>query len=340
MGPVVITGLGCFGVAVLAGSAGVGGGGLYVPLLMLTLQMEMGDAVVLSHVVVFGSVAAQVLVNLPRRHKTMPLIDYVAPVLLLPAQLSGSALGLCLRTLFPRAVLVCVCVVILTLLSRKMVSTAIAMHTVEKREKHVGGSGLHECLLTQPPGGPDAETADRLDCRGRLAQLPWASLVFLAAFLGTFLLCLLALGGDLKVPYVRRAQPCSAEYWAFTLLAVSLGALAALGAVPALQPATLAAAPAYAVSEDPVWLNGEPQLERAPSSPDGAHSVAILPAAAAAAGFVAGLLGLGGGELIGPLCVVLGMPTQVAGKFYCVPHHCLLLPHCVITLSCLPPHCL
>ena len=78
---------------VMAGAAGIGGGGLNVPLLILVMGFVMEEAVPLSHVAVFGNSIAQNLVNLRRRHQLAPyrpMVDFDIPLLLLPAQLAGN----------------------------------------------------------------------------------------------------------------------------------------------------------------------------------------------------------------------------------------------------------
>lgn len=88
-----------FAAGTLAGAAGIGGGGVNVPALLLLGGFAIEEAVPVSHLIVLGNALAQNAVNLPRSHPSGrgPLVDFGVPLLLLPPQLSGDVLGLRLR---------------------------------------------------------------------------------------------------------------------------------------------------------------------------------------------------------------------------------------------------
>ena len=103
---------------VMAGAAGIGGGGLNVPLLILVMGFVMEEAVPLSHVAVFGNSIAQNLVNLRRRHPLAPyrpMVDFDIPLLLLPAQLAGNSVGVLVGAIFPATVMVILACLLLLL---------------------------------------------------------------------------------------------------------------------------------------------------------------------------------------------------------------------------------
>jgi uncharacterized membrane protein YfcA len=315
-----------FVIGVLAGSAGVGGGGLNVPVLIFVLGVPISEAVVLSHIAVLGNIIAQNAVNLPRRHPTRdaPLIDFTAPLLLLPAQLSGNAIGLSLRTLFPPGGLIVLCTAVLLLISRKVAIKAREMG-VHERASRIDTASLRECLLAIPPLAPQVSEDTRKPWQ---LQVPWRHLLALSAFLAVFLVDLLALGGTLKLPLVRRAEHCSPEYWTFTLATIPIGALAvaygltvsrrAGGAERVPRPSLEEVVPELVASSDhPDWADGNApqdreQLGRGHGADADGVSVNVLPLAAGCVGIFSGLLGLGGGEVLAPLCLTLGMPTDVA----------------------------
>ena len=102
--------------SVLGGAAGIGGGGLNVPLLMLTLSFSVKEAVHISHVAVLGNAIAQNSINLLRRHpltRSRPLVDFGLPLLLLPAQLAGNSLGVLVGKVLPSTTIeLCACVLL------------------------------------------------------------------------------------------------------------------------------------------------------------------------------------------------------------------------------------
>ena len=93
-----------FLVSLVGGAVGIGGGGLAVPILVITMGFHAKEAVPLSHVGVFGSVFAQNLVNVPRRHPltdARPLVDAELALLLMPAMLLGNSLGVLVSPAVP-----------------------------------------------------------------------------------------------------------------------------------------------------------------------------------------------------------------------------------------------
>ena len=178
-----------FLIGVLSGSAGVGGGGLNVPLLMFALKLPIEDAIVLSHGIILGSMVAQNAVNLTRRHPhdaDRPLVDFVAPLLLLPAQLAGSAIGLALRTLFPSGLLVTLSVGLLCTVALKVGHKGREM----LRHEPAVGDGMracHDCMLAA------AQPARPWSALRTCGGLPWRHVLVLAAFLACFVIDLLLL---------------------------------------------------------------------------------------------------------------------------------------------------
>jgi len=111
-----------FLIAVCAGAAGIGGGGLNVPILMMINSFGIKEAVPLSHAAVMGNAFAQLLVNAPQRHPSAPhrpLIHYELAILALPAQLGGNSLGVVVGRIFPPTLLIILSLLMLALASVK-----------------------------------------------------------------------------------------------------------------------------------------------------------------------------------------------------------------------------
>ena len=113
--------------SVLSGAVGVGGGGLGVPILVIAMGFHVKEAVPLSHVLVFGSVFAQNLVNVPRRHPltdARPLVDAEAALLLMPCMLLGHSLGVLVGPSLPEEWIEVVAVIVLVFAALKTTRTA------------------------------------------------------------------------------------------------------------------------------------------------------------------------------------------------------------------------
>lgn len=88
--------------ALLANSAGVGGGPFYVPLLNVVVGFSLQECTGLSHTIVATSAIASTLYGLthPRPgHPDRPLVDLDVALIFIPALLFGVSIGE-LRVLF------------------------------------------------------------------------------------------------------------------------------------------------------------------------------------------------------------------------------------------------
>lgn len=119
-----------FFVGAAAGAAGIGGGGLNVPLLMVLSDFTMKEAVPLSHVAVMGNAVAQVLFNVRARHPASPyrpMIHYEFAFLMLPAQLSGSSMGVVIGRVMPPSLLIVLALCLLALATLKSLKKGVVM---------------------------------------------------------------------------------------------------------------------------------------------------------------------------------------------------------------------
>ena len=86
----------CLQCALLANSAGVGGGPFYVPLLNVVVGFSLQECTGLSHTIVATSAIASTLYGLthPRPgHPDTPLVDLDVALIFIPALLFGVSIG-------------------------------------------------------------------------------------------------------------------------------------------------------------------------------------------------------------------------------------------------------
>jgi hypothetical protein len=110
---IAIASVACFFVSILANAGGVGGGGVFVPLLMLVVGLSGKWAIPVSNCMILAGAIPATFFNLMKRHPTRdrPLLDTNAALLLIPATLAGTTPGVMLNVLFPEwlvsAMLIC-----------------------------------------------------------------------------------------------------------------------------------------------------------------------------------------------------------------------------------------
>ena len=88
----------------LAAGGGLGGGGIFVPVLILVLSLSPKEAVPISQAMIFGGSLVNLVMNYRSRHpvvKTRPLIDYDAVLILEPLMLLGTTFGVMLNAVSP-----------------------------------------------------------------------------------------------------------------------------------------------------------------------------------------------------------------------------------------------
>ena len=97
----------CFVVAVLANAGGVGGGGVFVPLLMLVVGLGGKWVIPVSNAMILAGAIPAVAINLCKRHPchNRPLLDVDIALLLVPATLGGTTPGVLLNVMFPDVLL-------------------------------------------------------------------------------------------------------------------------------------------------------------------------------------------------------------------------------------------
>jgi len=97
-----------FVIAGISLAAGVGGGGMFVPLLMLFLSFETRVATALSQAMLLGGALAAFLYNATHTHphvKGRPIIDYQLACLMGPCLMSGAQVGALIHAVAPPALL-------------------------------------------------------------------------------------------------------------------------------------------------------------------------------------------------------------------------------------------
>lgn len=94
-------------VSGLAVASGIGGGGIFVPLLMVLLRFPANIAAGMSQFLIFGGGVAGIILNLRERHPTsnIPLVDTSILLYFAPAMMLGVQLGVVANHAIPDAII-------------------------------------------------------------------------------------------------------------------------------------------------------------------------------------------------------------------------------------------
>eukprot|EP00124_Ichthyophonus_hoferi_P001696 Ihof_evm2s96 gene=Ihof_evmTU2s96 len=123
--------VGFFGCA-LSVVGGVGGGGLFVPVLMLLLNFEADVAVPISKSMILGSSVVSIFFVMRQRVNGRPAIDFGACAVLQPLCLAGTIVGVYLNVVLPSWAVVIVLTIVLGLTTYKTTLKAVKIFKDEQ----------------------------------------------------------------------------------------------------------------------------------------------------------------------------------------------------------------
>ncbi|XP_061336534.1 sulfite exporter TauE/SafE family protein 3-like [Gastrolobium bilobum] len=273
---------------------GVGGGGIFVPMLILIIGFDPKSATAISKCMIMGAAISTVFFNLKLKHPTLdrPIIDYDLVLLIQPIILLGISIGVVLSVMFADWMITVLLIILFIGTSIKAFfkgvetwkkETIIKEETVKLLESTASCSGEEEykCL---PDGGPQKET-----------RKPEGTIIGNIYWKEFGLLCFVWLA-HLVLHVAKTYTPsCSIAYWILFLLEI---------------PPSLGVYLYEAVGLYQGW--------RAIASNEGQithwklHHLILSLMCGLVAGIIGGLLGIGSGFVMGPLFLELGIAPQVA----------------------------
>ncbi|CAL5326364.1 unnamed protein product [Camellia sinensis] len=278
--------------AALGSVGGVGGGGIFVPMLSLIIGFDPKSSTAISKCMIMGAAGSTVYYNLRLRHPTldMPLIDYDLAMLFQPMLMLGISIGVAFNVIFADWMVTVLLIILFIGTSTKALFKGIetwnketmnkeAAKQLESESKQVDDSGEEYKPL---PSGP-AASADEVSL---LYNIQWKELGLLVFVWVAFLAVQI-----MKTYTVT----CSVKYWIMNASQVPIAVSVTLYEAISLYKGTRVIA-----SKGKEITNWK------------AHMLFLYSCVGIIAGMVGGLLGLGGGFILGPLFLELGIPPQVA----------------------------
>ncbi|KAK1325847.1 hypothetical protein QJS10_CPA01g00667 [Acorus calamus] len=296
---VLATIIGFFGSA-FGTVGGVGGGGIFVPMLNLIVGFDAKSAAALSKCMIMGASASSVWYNLRVAHPTkdVSILDYDLALLFQPMLMLGITIGVSLSVVFPYWLITILIIILFIGTSSRSFFKGVEMwknETLMKREMQEveamlnteAGQAMtnaeYDPLLSQP----EKSTLEIL----RL-NLRWKGMLVL--FLNWFVFLLIQI-------FKNDTVLCSPWYWVLNVLQFPVSLVVfAYEAVKLCQESQKrrTCGNFESVCEAPIdWT---------------ALQLMLCALCGVLGGTVGGLLGSGGGFILGPLLLELGVIPQVA----------------------------
>ncbi|KAG6501192.1 hypothetical protein ZIOFF_041065 [Zingiber officinale] len=301
---------------------GVGGGGIYVPMLTLIIGFDAKSSTAISKCMIMGAAGSTVCYNLKLRHPTLdlPIIDYDLALLFQPMLMLGISIGVAFNVIFADWMVTVLLIILFIgkptdLLSIVLNSvccrcaqskdscfTVVVIgtstkaflrgvdtwkkETISKKEAARKESNEEVEYESLPSGPGDASKALRTEVP-IMENVCWKELGLLCFVWISFLI--------LQVLKQYYTSTCSLWYWFLNFLQV---------------PVSLGVSGYEAVSlyrgKRTISSKGEAESNYTVRHLVFYCLIGVL------AGVVGGLLGLGGGFILGPVFLELGVPPQVS----------------------------
>lgn len=288
----------------LAAGSGIGGGGILVPIYILVLNFPIKHAIPLASVTILGGAVANNLLNARKSHPvypSRPCIDWDLIVQMEPMTMAGALVGAEVNEFLPEIVVILLLLILLSITAYKTLMKAQKMYENETAQIVASKGEAQKLVDQEDPEKSEYGTAEagqgdgthQIDSYTRYQG--WLNAtgltgLFVVVTIMNFLKGAPEAGGG-PLGLERCGRMCFWFVDALILLVILVFATAArayiLRRIKSGGP----------VCSDIEW--------------DESNTVSY-PAMSAIAGLVAGLFGIGGGIIKGPLMLALGVHPAVA----------------------------
>ncbi|KAM0945789.1 putative transmembrane protein TauE [Dioscorea sansibarensis] len=291
--------IGFFGAA-FGSVGGVGGGGIFVPMLSLIIGFDPKSSTAISKCMIMGAASSTVYYNLKLRHPTldMPVIDYDLALLLQPMLMLGISIGVAFNVIFADWMVTVLLIILFVGTSTKAFKKGVEAwnkETLKKKEANrqskLNGRGNEEIEYTALSSGPSNSNQKENELILEpevpiLENVCWKQLGLLVLVWMIFLVLQIIKNYTIT---------CSVWYWIVNLLQIPVSVGVTL--YEAINLYNGKRVIASRVDEGKPWK---------------IQQLFLYSLCGVLGGMVGGLLGLGGGFILGPLFLELGIPPQVS----------------------------
>lgn len=307
-GTMVLAGVLCFIASSISSAGGIGGGGLFIPILTIVTGLDLKTASSLSAFMVTGGSMANVMCNMcttSPKFGGKSLIDYDIALLSEPCMLLGVSIGVICNLVFPEWLITILFALFLTWSTSRTCNSGVQFWKIESEK--VRGSGLGELengtskeskgLVQVNKENEGVESLEqRLLCPEENSKLriPWLKLgVLLLVWFSFFSLYLLR--GNKYGQSIIPMEPCGVGYWILSSVQIPLAVVFTAWIVFRKES-----------HQDQNLIQEGWCLSR-----NGPSNKLVFPVMALLAGILGGVFGIGGGMLISPLLLQVGIAPQV-----------------------------
>eukprot|EP01122_Echinamoeba_exundans_P005926 TRINITY_DN1610_c0_g1_i2.p1 TRINITY_DN1610_c0_g1~~TRINITY_DN1610_c0_g1_i2.p1 ORF type:complete len:411 (-),score=49.86 TRINITY_DN1610_c0_g1_i2:435-1667(-) len=305
----------CLGVG-----GGVGGGGVFVPVLIMFAGFTTKEAIPLSTVMIGCASVANFFQLRLKKHPSAarPMIDYNIALLMQPTSMGGTILGVILNQVLPEWVLLVLLICLIATTIYRSSKKGLSMYSQETAKLNAAAPSSPPASPPSPPPAspplsPDGEVeldtiekepekpdppAPAQAVEPTIEWMPWNVLGALVGILALVCLHSFIVGGKSSKISPIGIQRCSGLYWA---LFITIFPILGYIAYWAVQRAARIYEEYVASGAQPVEGDVSWTLQRA----------GLVSGGSVLAGIMSSSLGIGGGMVLGPIMLELGMLPDV-----------------------------
>ncbi len=287
-------------------SGGMGGGGIYTPILLMIFAYDSGKAVMLVYSMIFGGSLGNFL-NVSRQKDIetgKPVILYDFALIVTPLMILGSTIGILFNRMTASILIICGLLYFVQDFARKLYKKAWA--TYEKENQALSSPLIQneakspakdrELLDLKVSGDSPIESAPELEevLRQDREEIPKKKAAFLLSIIG-FIILVSLLRGTEKIDSFLGIEYCSGGYWLFYLLAPAGCYLFYLKGVQMVKHN-------IAIKEKYNYNDGSYTLKES--------DIQNISKLGLVGGIISAFLGGGGGMFLGPPMLAMGIGAQ------------------------------
>jgi uncharacterized membrane protein YfcA len=303
----------------IAAGGGIGGGGILVPLYIMVMGFSPKFGIALSNITIFGGAIVNTVLNSSKRHPDAdrPLVDWDLILVMEPPTIAGALIGSFVNKLMPELVLSVMLVLLLTFTARKTLYKGIKTYNKEtadferiERAASAGaavsakGAGGADVPVTAAEWGSANAGHSGEEARALKAILDEERTTS-SAKVGTLIICFIGVlaanlgkgGGAFPSPLGLKCG--SAGFWGVTFFAIAWCVLCT-----AYVRRKLVRKFHEKARINFTYAPGDIRWDEA--------NTLKYPFICSFAGLFAGMFGIGGGIVKGPLMLEMGVHPQVA----------------------------
>jgi len=290
---------------VIAAGGGIGGGGILVPLFMIFLRFRPKHAIALSNLTILGGSISNTFFNVQKRRPDgRSIIDWDIIVMMEPSTIAGAVLGSFASKYLPDFVLTVSLCIVLALLAWRTLEKGIKMYAKENEnskqiepEEKALPSYREGNQVEEDPESSGLLLRDDNEPLPMNDSAPFGKIILLTAcFLGCVVMTVLKGSGHGSIMGVRCG---SLSFWVLSLSSVPWVIL--FGGIFRYMLIS-----EYSAKQTANYEFGQEEIVW------DSKSTIKYPALCTIAGVFAGLFGVGGGIVKGPLMLEMGVNPQVA----------------------------